>query len=178
MKQPHYRLPPTDAETGADQEPDGWDEDLPPLPLDPGAADHLPEGTDVNVKHQKQMDARHAQAQRTIARLRKEQDEWAEDVGGYDAILEHQGNLLDGVAVALRGDAPDGTSWSHHDLPERAERLAAKVARVEAVLDLIARHSEVEDGEVEFRHADTGTWWDVADALQAALSETGEGMPV
>lgn len=46
-----------------------------------------------------------------------------QDVEEYDGILGRQGDLLTGVANALRGQPPELTTWSHHDLPERAQAL-------------------------------------------------------
>jgi len=58
-----------------------------------------------------------------LARVRAE-DETAE----YSALLTRQGDLLTGVANALNGPPPDLTTWSHHDLPEKAQALAERVA--------------------------------------------------
>lgn len=59
----------------------------------------------------------------------------------YDALLTLQSDLLEATVNVLRGDPPELTQWSHHDVAERAQRLkaerdrlAAKVARVEALL--------------------------------------------
>ena len=52
---------------------------------------------------------------------------------------------------------------------ENAE-LRAKIARVEALADTIARHIEKEPESVEYRHHETGVWHDVADDLRAAVS--------
>ena len=49
------------------------------------------------------------------------------------------------------------------------ERLTAAVERVRALADRIDRHTEVEPDPVMFRDADTGVWWEVSDALRAAL---------
>lgn len=51
----------------------------------------------------------------------------------YHALLTRQGDLLTGVANALQGDPPPLTTWSHHDLPERA------AAAVEPSRDKIER---------------------------------------
>lgn len=39
----------------------------------------------------------------------------------YDGTLSRQGDLLTRTANALRGTPPPLTSWSHHDVPERAQ---------------------------------------------------------
>lgn len=57
----------------------------------------------------------------------REQDDLAAE---YDAILTRQGALLTGVANALNGPPPALTSWSHHDLPEKAQALVDQRARV------------------------------------------------
>ena len=49
------------------------------------------------------------------------------------------------------------------------ERLAAMVERVRELADRIDRHVEVETDPAEFRDADTGGWWEVSDAIRAAL---------
>jgi hypothetical protein len=48
-------------------------------------------------------------------------------------------------------------------LRERMLRLA----------NLIERQTERESGPCEFRHADTGVWWDVADAIRMTIEGIG-----
>lgn len=48
-----------------------------------------------------------------------------------DATIVRLGELLDGVARALRGDPPPLTSWSYHDLPERAAEMRRRAERVQ-----------------------------------------------
>lgn len=47
----------------------------------------------------------------------------------------------------------------------------ALAERVRALADRIDRHTEVEPDPVMFRDADTGVWWEVSDAIRAALAE-------
>ena len=56
-------------------------------------------------------------------------------------------------------------------MTDRTEReaLAATVERVRALADRIDRHTEVEPDPAMFRDADTGVWWEVSDAIRAAL---------
>lgn len=49
------------------------------------------------------------------------------DAAEYDPILTRQGDLLTGVANALNGPPPELTTWSHHDLPEKARAVMAVV---------------------------------------------------
>ena len=55
------------------------------------------------------------------------------------------------------------------DAAAERDELAAKVDRVDALADLIDRHPEREGDAAQFRHADTGVWWDVSDSIRAAL---------
>ena len=53
-------------------------------------------------------------------------------------------------------------------MTDRTERDAL-AERVRALADRIDRHTEVEPDPVMFRDADTGVWWEVSDAIRAAL---------
>ena len=62
-------------------------------------------------------------------------------------------------------------------LIDEIERLTAAVERVRELADRIDRHTEVEPDPVMFRDADTGVWWEVSDAIRAALAQpTTEGV--
>jgi len=52
----------------------------------------------------------------------------ARERDALNALCDKQAAILSRVAVALRGPEPPQTRWSHHDLPERAERAAADAA--------------------------------------------------
>lgn len=52
-------------------------------------------------------------------------------------LITRQGDLLTGVANALRGQPPELTSWSHHDLPELAVKTVAERDRLRAALDAV-----------------------------------------
>lgn len=64
---------------------------------------------------------------------------------------------------------------------EHAEMIVAAVNALPGLLDLldavraladrIDRHTEVEPDPAMFRDADTGVWWEVSDAIRAALAE-------
>ena len=45
--------------------------------------------------------------------------------------------------------------------------------RMLVLANLIERQTEVESDPAEFRHADTGTWWDVADAIRMTIEGVG-----
>ena len=47
----------------------------------------------------------------------------------------------------------------------------ALAERVRALADRIDRHTEVEPDPAMFRDPDTGVWWEVSDAIRAALAE-------
>lgn len=59
-------------------------------------------------------------------------------------------------------------------LLDEVERLTAAVERVRALADRIDRHTEVEPDPAMFRDADTGVWWEVSDAIRAALAEDAQ----
>lgn len=67
-----------------------------------------------------------------------------------DALRERLAELLKQTAVALRGEPPPLTSWSWHDVPERA---AAAIAAI----DVMQRAADINAAR--------------ADALEAALRE-------
>ena len=56
-------------------------------------------------------------------------------------------------------------------LLDQLDSVEAALARVRALADRIDRHTEVEPDPVMFRDADTGVWWEVSDAIRAALAE-------
>ena len=61
-------------------------------------------------------------------------------------------------------------------MTDRTERDAL-AERVRALADRIDRHTEVEPDPAMFRDADTGVWWEVSDAIRAALAQpTTEGV--
>ena len=71
---------------------------------------------------------------------RDQAEAWAEE-RSYPLVMS-QGEILTGVANALNGPTPPLTSWSHHDLAEkaramveRAERAEARIKAVQDVLD-------------------------------------------
>ena len=56
-------------------------------------------------------------------------------------------------------------------LLDQLDAVEAALARVRALADHIDRHTEVEPDPAMFRDADTGVWWEVSDAIRAALAE-------
>ena len=72
---------------------------------------------------------------------------------------------------AMHYRADDGRKQRGRAVRAEMERdaLAAAVARVRELADRVDRHTEVESDPVQFRDADTGGWWEVSDALRAAL---------
>ena len=56
-------------------------------------------------------------------------------------------------------------------LLDQLDAVEAALARVRALADRIDRHTEVEPDPAMFRDADTGVWWEVSDAIRAALAE-------
>ena len=54
-------------------------------------------------------------------------------------------------------------------LRNERDALAAKPDAVRALADRIDRHTAVEPDPAMFRDADTGVWWEVSDAIRAAL---------
>ena len=68
--------------------------------------------------------AREAEAERDQAY------EWADDQS--HPLVMRQGEILTGVANALNGPTPARTSWSHHDLAEKAAAMVARAEQAEA----------------------------------------------
>ena len=56
-------------------------------------------------------------------------------------------------------------------LLDQLDAVEAALARVRALADRIDRHTEVEPDPAMFRDPDTGVWWEVSDAIRAALAE-------
>ena len=56
-------------------------------------------------------------------------------------------------------------------LLDQLDAVEAALARVRALADRIDRHTEVEPDPAMFRDADTGVWWEVSDAIRAALAQ-------
>jgi hypothetical protein len=50
-------------------------------------------------------------------------EEMREEIVALHALLDRQADLLNRVAVALKGPEPELTSWDWSDLPEIAEKL-------------------------------------------------------
>lgn len=85
-----------------------------------------------------------------IATERARADALRAELGESDAVRERLAELLKQTAVALRGEPPPLTSWSWHDVPERA---AAAIAAI----DVMQRAASINAER--------------ADALEAALRE-------
>lgn len=52
----------------------------------------------------------------------------------YDQVLSRTNEILTGVANALNGPPPPLTTWSHHDLAEKAAALDAHLEQTHAAL--------------------------------------------
>lgn len=52
----------------------------------------------------------------------------SEDEADADAVIQRLGDLLDRIAVAVKGPPPPLTSWSYHDLPELVEAAVKRSA--------------------------------------------------
>jgi hypothetical protein len=61
------------------------------------------------------------------AALRCELCERDRRLDDLERLCRRQSGLLNGIAVALRGEPVEGIEWSHHDLVERAEDLVKEV---------------------------------------------------
>src|SRR5690606_42010700 len=58
--------------------------------------------------------------------LHEERDRLRAEIDGYDRLIWRQGELLTGAINALRGDPPELTTWSHHDIAEVAAEVVAE----------------------------------------------------
>lgn len=60
-----------------------------------------------------------------------------ESVDEYDGILGRQSDLLTATVNVLRGDPPPLTTWSHHDVAERAQSVVTERDALRAKVDAI-----------------------------------------
>lgn len=65
-----------------------------------------------------------------VERLREEEE-------GLDDLVGRQGDILTRAANALNGPPPELTTWSHHDLGEKAEDLVAERDRLRTALERV-----------------------------------------
>lgn len=86
---------------------------------------------------------------RTLLDTLEQAEEWAD--GQSYPLITRQAEILTGVANALNGQPPPLTSWSHHDLAEkaaamvaRAEQAEARIQAVEATLRTWATYCQTE----------------------------------
>lgn len=113
----------------------------------------------------------------------------------YDGTIEKARRAIEGDAIDYLGcgcctsyDYDEAVKRTGHG--ERAYMAArdalarqtpvllaaeAALARVRKLADRIDRHTEVEPDPAMFRDADTGVWWEVSDAIRAALDVTPGG---
>lgn len=92
--------------------------------------------------------------------------EWADEKS--HPLITRQGDILSGVARALNGPPPPLTSWSHHDLAEKAEELVHRAeidaARIGAALKIHAPLEAVDERRGARRKVcagcgtDSGNW--------------------
>ena len=85
------------------------------------------------------------------------------------------GNGIEAPATDMEGETADFEviATAVNALPSLLDQLDAAedaLARVRKLADRIDRHTEVEPDPVMFRDADTGVWWEVSDAIRAALA--------
>ena len=66
-----------------------------------------------------------------IERLHAEVEQLQADLAESDEIREKLGQLLTRTATALKGEPPEGTWHSWHDLPEKATQLAEALRELE-----------------------------------------------
>lgn len=90
-----------------------------------------------------------AVAEVVVARWRALVETLHNEAEEYHQLITRQGDLLTGVANALRGDPPPLTMWDHSDLPARAARLRADTkAKIEEqaawILSLEAQLAELD----------------------------------
>jgi hypothetical protein len=98
-----------------------------------------------------------------------------------DAVRMQMAALLDGVAVALRGDPGARHRWSWHDLPDR---VAAAMSALQGAMQVAAsaRGTEVREALTdEQRQAIAQSWrgrsWTVGDIIDAIERAHGIGQP-
>ena len=92
--------------------------------------------------------AREAEAERDQAY------EWADDQS--HPLVMRQGEILTGVANALNGPTPARTSWSHHDLAEKAAAMVARAEQAEARIKAVrAIHRDLYESMSGFPYCDS-----------------------
>lgn len=65
----------------------------------------------------------------------------------YDALLTAQSDILEATVNVLRGDPPELTQWSHHDIAERTQRLAGAHDALRASLTTLSWEMCPQDGK-------------------------------
>lgn len=96
-----------------------------------------------------------------------------EEIENYDRTLIRSSEIMTGVANALNGPPPDLTTWSHHDLTEKAQAavdaLAASDAAIERVLALAdLAESDSAGGSLE------AIGQNIAAGIRRAVADSGD----
>jgi hypothetical protein len=123
-----------------------------------------------------------------LGRADRKLAEAREEIEEYSSLLTRQGDLLTGVANALKGPPPELTSWSHHDLPELAAAAAHRIVRIwqerrdevsyACACGFVSKHQMLPVDVAacpDARHADPDTKNPDALPLAAASTEDQEG---
>lgn len=79
-------------------------------------------------------------------RLTAERDEWKEEWEGCCKTIRRQAELLTAAVNLLRGDPPEDTLWSHHDIAELVKGVIAERDRLRAALIELRRRNRLAVG--------------------------------
>lgn len=74
-------------------------------------------------------------------------------VAEYDRILTRQGDLLTRTVNVLKGAPPELVWWSHHDIPELAQKV---MDELEAESARLSRIQELSDRSATYGHDESG----------------------
>lgn len=86
----------------------------------------------------------------------------------YDSILWKQGDLLKRTVNALKGDPPELTTWSHHDIPQLAAEARSRIEAQKVGIDAQMRRTEKAEAERDAARAEL-------DALRERVQAAADG---
>lgn len=115
--------------------------------------------------------------ERLVLEARAEVERLREEVADQHTLIQRQGDLLTGAVNALRGEPPELTWWSHHDVAERAAGLVAELAAERAKVERVAELADFFQGRLPDGTGNGRAYnsYRVAEFIRAALTGGEQG---